>query len=139
MLKHVETVQGGYFDLKIFHPAVLKLKYLPALCADEMVVVQTEVPVFVKGRPALKFLFYSKAITAEQIERLLNEVGLETAAIDLQRTHELLKTYVALKAKKNFQDGESFVDAVDSLTFKKALELLFFLVVNCLHPLPSLL
>jgi hypothetical protein len=57
VLEDVKTVQSSNFKLKIFHPPVLELFYLPTSGTNEVIVMHTQVPVLVKGGLTLELLF----------------------------------------------------------------------------------
>jgi hypothetical protein len=139
VLQYVKTVQGGYLNLKVFHLTVLELDNLPAFCANEMVMVKTDMSMLVKGRASLEFRFDCETIATEEVEGLLYKLWFKPVSIFMQGFHEFLKTDVPFNTQKYLQDGQSVRGSVDPFVFKKTLELIFFLIMNCIQQDTSLL
>jgi hypothetical protein len=133
VLQHVKTMQGSYLNLKVFHLTVFKLDNLPAFRANEMVMVKTDMSVLVQGGTPLEFLFDCKSVAAEEVESFLYKVWFKPVSVFMQGFHEFLKTDVPFNTQKYLQDGQSVGGPVDPFVLKEALELPFFLIVNCIH------
>jgi hypothetical protein len=133
MLQHVETDSGCDIDLQGFHLVVAKLKNFFALCADHVIVMVTEMEVFVANRAVIKSVFAGKAETAHQVQGVLDKVARKLIAVFLQEPRHLDIGHMLFGFEKGIQDLKTVFEAVDTLLLKKLFELFFFLLVNLLN------
>ena len=75
VLQHVETDGGCDFYLQGFHLFIVKLEYFFALRADHVVMMVSEVMVFIADLAVVEPVFAGKAETAHQIQGLPDKIG----------------------------------------------------------------
>jgi len=101
-----------------------------------MIVVITEMPVFVSNLAFVESVFLSESETAHHAEGISNEIRIIRIPFIREELHQLSVGDVALRSKKSLQDSVSILKRIDMFLFKQFLKLLLFLAVDRFHIKP---
>jgi hypothetical protein len=132
MLQHVETDSRCDIDLQGFHLVVAKLKNFFALRANHVIVMVTEMEVFIADLAVVETVFAGKAETAHHVQGVPDKVARKLIAIFLQEPRHLDFGHMLFGFEKGIQNFKTVFKAVDTLLLKELFELFFFLFVNLL-------
>jgi len=110
-----------------------KFDDLPALGADQVIVMPAEMTMFIPDRLPVKLLFPGKSQFNHPVHALGHKHRIKRIALFFQKMHHLLEGDMCLGSKKNINDIESFLNPVRAVFFYKGLEIGLFQIVGMCH------
>ena len=133
MLQHMKSMSGSDFYLQLFDLCFFKFQYGSAFCADHVVVMLSQMSVFVEHDAIVKAAFVGKTEATQQFECFFHKLIFQSPAIALKPFNQLFDRYVFFCLQKNFEDFKSIFKIIDLFLFKELLKLLLFLDMDLLH------
>ena len=133
VLQHVKPLGSCDLDLQLLDPILFEFQYFSAFGADHMIMVLTQMPVFVKNHAIVKTALMGKSKTAHQLKGFVDEIPFQFPTVAFQQPYDILDGHVLFGLQESLQDFEPILEIVDVFLFEQLLELPLFLNVNLFH------
>ena len=133
VLQHVKPLGSCDLDLQLLDPILFEFQYFSAFGADHMIMVLTQMPVFVKNHATVKTALMGKSKTAHQLKGFVDEIPFQFPTVAFQQPYDILDGHVLFGLQESLQDFEPILEIVDVFLFEQLLELPLFLKVNLFH------
>jgi len=126
-------MRSGDLGLEALQFFIPELQDLSALGANHVIVVLSQVPVFVSHLAVVESVFLRKSEPAHQLQGVPNKIGRKGVSVIVEYLNEFTRGDVVLDLEKNLENRVPALKLIDMLLLEEFLELFFFLVMNPLH------
>jgi hypothetical protein len=119
--------------LHLFDVFVFELINISTFRTDHVIVMMTQMPMFVTHFSIVESVFPGKPESTHQPQGVPDKVGREKISVIIKELGQLAHGNVTFGLKKNFQDLESIFELIDVFLLEQFLKLFFFPMVNTFH------
>jgi len=129
----MESAIGGNLNLEVFQVFILKFNYFSAFCADHVIMVLSQVAVFISELPVIEPISLSKPVAAHELQRVSYKIAGVIIAGVIKDLDQFSGGDMLLFLEECFQDVVSVFKSIDLFLVEKLFELFLFLPVQRFH------
>ena len=129
----MEPAIGCNLNLEVLQVFILEFNYFSALRSDHMIMVLSQVAVFISELPVIKPISLSKPVAAHELQRVSYEIAGVIIAGVIKDLDQFSGGDMLLFLKEGFQDVVSVLKLIDLFLVEKLFELFLFLPVQRFH------
>jgi hypothetical protein len=129
----MEPMVGGNLNLQLLYSVFFEFQNFSAFRADHVVMVLSQMPMFIESDAIVKLALVRKTETAHQCERFFDKSRTQLPAVGGEPLSQFVDRYMFFSLQECFKHLKSIFEFIDMFLFEQLFELLLFLNMDLFH------